>query len=207
MYIAGHFAPSEKQQIIELVRSYPFVTAISKDSVGQLSISHIPVVTETEGAEIKSIKGHLSLRNPHVKHLQADSQITLIFHGPHTYITPTWYQSGRDVPTWNYGVVHIHGKLELSSSFDDICTNLKELTNAFEHGSNAWQYELPSDLILPEQLTSAIIAFTLRPEKIEAKFKLSQNRPMMDRLGVIDGLGLRNDEMSREIQTMMKSTL
>lgn len=207
MYIAGHFAPREKQQILELVQSYPFVTAISKDSAGLLSISHIPVVTETEGDEIKSVKGHFSLRNPQVGHLKADPQVTLIFHGPHTYITPTWYQSGRDVPTWNYGVVHIHGKLELSSSFENICTNLQELTKVFEHGPDAWQFELPSDLASPEQLTSAIIAFTVRPEKIEAKFKLSQNRPMMDRLGVIDGLGLRNDEMSREIQTMMKSTL
>ncbi len=207
MYKPAHFNPREKSQIVELITNYPFVTMISKDEAGSLSISHIPIVAEIENNEIKSIKGHFSLRNPHVRHLQADNNITLIFNGAHTYITPTWYQSGRDVPTWNYCVVHIHGKLEFNNSFDEICANLKDLTKAFEQGAGAWKFELPADLLDPKHLTSAIIAFTIIPEKIEAKFKLSQNRPLIDRNGVIEGLETRQDDMSRGIKKMMKENL
>ena len=204
MYTPTHFSPKEQSQISELIKNYPFVTMISKDESGNLSISHIPVVSEIVNNEIKSIKGHFSLRNPQVKHLQADNKVTLIFNVPHTYITPTWYKSGQDVPTWNYCVVHIHGKIEFNNSFDDIYTNLKELTKAFEYGPKAWRFELPADLEDPKHLTAAIIAFTIIPEKIEAKFKLSQNRPLIDRNGVIEGLDSRQDDMSGEIKKLMK---
>lgn len=203
MYVPNHFNPKEQNQILDLVKNYPFVTMISKDEAGNLSISHIPVVTEIVNNEIKSIKGHFSLKNTHVKHLQSDSKVTLIFNGPHTYITPTWYKSGRDVPTWNYCVAHIHGRLEFNSSFDEICSNLKALTKVFEYGPNAWSFELPADLKDTKHLTSAIIAFTVIPEKIEAKFKLSQNRPLIDRNGIIEGLAQRSDQLSNEVQKLM----
>lgn len=207
MYIAKHFNPHEELQIFNLVKSFPFVTLISKDEAGQLSISHIPVVTEFENGKLKTIKGHFAQHNPQVGHLASNSHVTVIFGGPHTYVTPLWYKSGRDVPTWNYCVVHVQGLLQLNNSFEEICTNLKELTKVFESGPEAWQFELPSDLVRPEDLTAAIVAFSIAPEKIEAKFKLSQNRPMADRLGVIEGLGLRKDEMSLTLRKYMQDTI
>ncbi len=207
MYIAKHFNQEEAQQILNLTKSFPFVTLISKDSAGDLSISHVPVVTEFVNGELVSIKGHFACRNPHVGHLTSNPQVTIVFGGPHAYITPNWYKSGRDVPTWNYCVVHVHGRLQLSSAFEEICTNLKELTLAFESGAGAWQFELPFDLVRPEDLTAAIVAFTVVPEKTEAKFKLSQNRPMADRLGVIEGLELRKDEMSLLLRKYMQDTV
>ena len=207
MYKPAHFNAKEQSQLVDLIKSYPFVTMVSKDGAGSLSISHIPIVSEIENSEIKSIKGHFSLKNPHVEHLQSDNKVTLIFNGAHSYITPNWYNSGRDVPTWNYCVVHIHGKLEFNNSFESICKNLRDLTKAFEHGAGVWKFELPTDLKDPKHLTAAIVAFTVIPEKIEAKFKLSQNRPLTDRNGVIEGLETRQDDMSREIQKLMKGSL
>lgn len=207
MYIAKHFNPHEELQIFNLIKSFPFVTLISKDETGQLSISHVPVVTEFENGKLRAIKGHFAQSNPQVGHLASDSQVTVIFGGPYAYVTPVWYKSGRDVPTWNYCVVHVLGLLRLNNSFEDICTNLKELTKVFETGPGAWEFELPSDLVRPEDLTAAIVAFTIVPEEIEAKFKLSQNRPMADRLGVIEGLGLRKDEMSLSLRKYMQDTI
>lgn len=207
MYIAKHFNPHEELQIGNLIKSFPFVTLISKDDAGQLSISHVPVVTEFDNGKLKAIRGHFAHRNPQVGHLVSNSQVTVIFGGPHAYITPLWYKSGRDVPTWNYCVVHVQGLLRLNNSFEDICTNLKELTKVFENGPDAWDFELPSDLKRPEDLTAAIVAFSIVPEKIEAKFKLSQNRPMADRLSVIEGLGLRKDEMSLSLRKYMQDTI
>lgn len=207
MYTPSYTQPKEKQQIENVVTQYPFVTLISKDQEGQLSISHIPVVSQFENGELKSIKGHFAIRNPQVNHLKNNNAVTLIFQGPHTYVTPLWYKSGRDVPTWNYCVVHVHGELQFDTSFNDICTNLKDLTKAFEQGPEAWQFELPDDLDNPEALTSAIVAFTVLPQKIESKFKLSQNRPQMDREGVIEGLNSRSDDMSKAVQQFMKQGL
>ena len=207
MYIARHFNPDEELQIQSLIKKFPFVTLISKDEAGQLSISHVPVVTEFINGKLIAISGHFARRNPQVEHLMADSNVTVIFGGPHAYISPNWYKSGRDVPTWNYCVVHVHGLLQFDSSFSGICKNLQELTQVFETGDGAWQFELPSDLLRPEDLTQAIVAFSVKPEKIEAKFKLSQNRPMADRLGVIDGLGLRTGEMSLAVKQYMQDTI
>ena len=99
------------------------------------------------------------------------------------------------------------GQLQLKNSFEDICTNLKELTKVFESGPAAWEFELPTDLVRPADLTAAIVAFSIVPEKIDAKFKLSQNRPMSDRLGVIEGLSLRRDEMSLAVRKYMQDTI
>jgi transcriptional regulator len=207
MYKPIYTSPQEKQQIVDLISDYPFVTLISKDFEGPLSISHIPVVTEFQNQELKSISGHFAIRNPQVEHLKQNSAVTLIFQGPHTYITPLWYKSGRDVPTWNYCVVHVHGELKFDTSFEAICTNLKALTKKFELGPNAWEFELPDDLDNPEALTSAIVAFTVVPKNIEAKFKLGQNRQLIDRQGVVDGLNSRVDDMSKAIQKLMKQGL
>ena len=96
MYIAKHFNHEEAQQILNLTKSFPFVTLISKDSAGDLSISHVPVVTEFVNGELVSIKGHFACRNPHVGHLTSNPQVTIVFGGPHAYITPNWYKSGRE---------------------------------------------------------------------------------------------------------------
>ena len=199
--------PREQKQILQIVKDFPFVTLISKDDNGHPYVSHIPVFSKVEDHQIVAVTGHFSLRNPHVRYLKADSSVTIIFHGPHTYITPKWYKSGRDVPTWNYCVVSITGQLCFNESFDEICANLKELTASFEKGPEAWGFQLPDDLIDPASLTGAIVAFTVVPIKIEAKFKLSQNRQRMDQAGIIEGLQTRTDDLSREIQKLMKSNL
>ena len=191
-------------QITNLMKAFPFATLVSKNHEGQPFFSHIPVFSEVVGNEVKVVRGHLALRNPHVGYLQRDSKVTLIFHGPHTYITPNWYRAGKDVPTWNYCVVHVHGQLILQSSFEEICTNLKELTAEFEKGVGAWEFDLPEDLVAPEDLTKAIVAFSIVPEKIEAKFKLGKNRSVEDQIGIVEGLTTRSDDMSRAILELMK---
>ncbi len=137
-------------------------------------------------------------------HFKTNPQCTIIVNGEHSYITPRWYRSGRDVPTWNYAVAHLHGNIELVESFADQVEILKQLTVFFESTSpSPWKFELPDDLLNESALTAAIISFKFHVEKIEAKFKLSQNRSKADRMGVIDGLRERNDDMSKAICRMM----
>ena len=207
IYLPEHFKTKENELILNLVNENSFATLISIDSTSQPLVSHIPILAEVKNDQITKLVGHFALRNPHVAALKQNPNSTVIFQGPHTYITPLWYRSGRDVPTWNYSVVHISGKLKLISGFKEICEILEKMTNFYEQGPDAWKFELPSDLEDPSALTSAIVGFEIIPEKIEAKFKLSQNRSAEDQSGILEGLQKRTDEKSRTLHKMMKRIL
>jgi transcriptional regulator len=147
--------------------------------------------------------GHLARRNPQWVHFRGNQSVLAIFNGPHSYITPSWYVSGRDVPTWNYAVVHASGPVKLIEDFDGLTDILKKMTARFESGPRRWEFELPDDLTDASALTSAIVGFELLAEKIDAKFKLSQNRSKEDQQGVVEGLSERTDEMSRMVRSLM----
>lgn len=208
MYIPEYAKSKDDSLIAELVASYPFVNLVSVADNSEPFISHVPVVTELKDNKIVSVRGHLALRNPHVKFLKENPKATIIYNGPHTYISPLFYKSGRDVPTWNYCVVHLKGTVSFQHDFRDICKNIAELTKVFEgQKPNAWRFELPEDLKNPAQLEAAIVAFELVPATVQAKFKLAQSRPRIDQEGVVEGLSGRSDEMSREVAKLMKKNL
>ena len=206
MYRAAEFKEKDKQQICQLVESYPFVTLISVKNDGSTQITHLPVVCEIKDNQIVNIRGHIAKANPHYQALLSNQKVKIIFHGPHLYVSPLWYKSGRDVPTWNYAVVHIDGEVKLEPEFDKICKNLVDLSRKFE-GENGWKFFLPEDLKSPEALVGAITAFVITPTQISAKFKLNQNRPQMDQLGVIDALQSSQDIFASEIAKLMKQNL
>lgn len=133
----------------------------------------------------------------------ASTQATVIFHGPHTYITPKWYTE-NDVPTWNYSVVHVTGGVELIEDHDGIVECLKELTAHVERRwPSGWELFIPDDLsgdILPK----SIVGFRIKVDEINFKKKLSQNRTPADRAGVLKGLEARGDDNSRWVLGEMK---
>ncbi|MBY0386040.1 FMN-binding negative transcriptional regulator, partial [bacterium] len=146
--------------------------------------------------------GHLAKANPHWRSF-SQSQATVVFHGPHTYITPKWYIE-NDVPTWNYSVVHITGSIELIENYDGIVECLKELTSHTErHWPSGWDFFIPEDLN-GENLTKNIVGFRIKIEHIDFKKKLSQNRSAVDRAGILKGLETRTDENSRRVLNEMK---
>jgi transcriptional regulator len=207
MYTPKHFSLDEWRQISEIIRQNSFATVLSFPENENPYINHIPIIFETESGPQSTLIGHMAKRNPQWIHFKNNPDCTLIFHGPHAYITPLWYKSGRDVPTWNYAAVHFLGKIEILDGFRDQIEILKKLTRFFEgEKPGAWEFELPDDLMDEAALTSAIVSFRFRIEKIEAKIKLSQNRNEADRQGVIDGLEQRPDEMSQAIRQMMLKT-
>ena len=115
------------------------------------------------------IVGHMAKRNPQWLHFKDNPDCTMIFQGGHTYITPTWYRSGRDVPTWNYAIAHLYGKIEVVELYDEQIEILKKLTLHFERDSiNPWEFSLPEDLVNESALTSVIVSFRFKVEKIEA---------------------------------------
>ncbi len=204
MYLPGHFSVEDQGRIREIIHNYGFATVISMPAGEGPYINHLPLVVDPQSSDKLVLIGHMAKRNPQWRHFQKNTQAMVLFQGPHSYVTPTWYKSGRDVPTWNYAVVHVHGKVQLLESFSEQVEVLKLLTDKYESPRETpWEFELPSDLEDPTALTSAIISFRLEVEKIEAKFKLSQNRPALDIQGVLEGLATQKDDMSQALRKLM----
>lgn len=201
MYLPRPFSVKEETEIFDFIEKYPFATLISCFE-NQPWVSLIPLVLDRNR---KTLYGHMSRANSHWKWIEKSSVITVLFHGPHTYITPKWYVSGRDVPTWNYTVAQARGEVQLIEDFEGITQILKNQTARFEvGGAQPWSFELPEDLSDPSLLVKAIVGFEIEITELEAKFKLSQNRSAGDQEGIVNGLVRRADAQSLAVRDLMK---
>jgi transcriptional regulator len=192
------FAVSDEKLLREVIDAYPFATVVSVAG-GIPSVNHLPVIAETLPSGELRLLGHLSRRNPQWEQLQAGAALTIVFHGPHAYVNPGWYER-NDVPSWNYVAVHAEGQPTL---VEDHAGLIRILRKTAEHMNrihpDQWDFYLPPDLEPEEFLTSAIAGFELLPTEFFGKFKLGQNRSAADQLGMIEGLKARPDESSRRL--------
>jgi transcriptional regulator len=198
MYLPEHFRQGELKQMHALIRAHPFGILVSAGSEG-LYATHLPTVLKDDG-RYGLIECHLARANPHWKDLAAGIEALMIFQGIEGYITPTWYPSkaehGKVVPTWNYSVVHAHGRPEVMQDKHWLRSHVTELTAQQEHGrATPWAVsDAPESFI--EIMLRGIIGLRIVIERIEGKWKMSQNREAKDREGVAKGLlarGARGD--------------
>ncbi len=196
MYTPPKFRAEKSNEATELMDQYPFAMVISHTGA-QPFISHLPLTVEHAGDKLVLI-GHLARANPHWK-LLSRHPVTVVFQGAHTFITPKWYAE-NDVPTWNYSVAHVTGRVELIESFEGIMDCLKKLTKHVErHWPSGWDFYIPDDLTDPKALSRNIVGFRIHVDEINFKKKLSQNRSAADREGVLKGLRARTDDNSRSV--------
>ena len=211
MYLRPAFVETDPARIVALIRDNPFgllVTAggdASAAAGGDASIeiagSHIPfTVRETAGG--LCLSAHLSADNPQCARL-AGGEAMAVFSGPHAYIAPGWYRTQPAVPTWDYCAVHVHGRLSLLEDEAQIEANLRSLA---EHDPAGFDLDA-----LPEAYRRKMIAgtrgFTLLATKIEAQWKMSQNRSPADRAAVIAALRARADPMASQVADLIAATL
>jgi transcriptional regulator len=203
MYVQDSFAEMDRNKLLALIAQYPFATVITP-TAAELCVSHVPLlVQQREGRTV--LAGHLARANKHWRALEVGAPTTAIFHGPHAYVSPRWYATSPAVPTWNYAVVHATGPTRLCNEGEDVGALVRELTERFEGaGSGAWRPEaLPVDF--RASLLGAIVGFEIALERLEGKFKLSQNRSAADRASVIAELGTDRSDASRELAALMRS--
>jgi transcriptional regulator len=193
-----------------LMRSQPFASLVTLNAGGFIA-THLPLVLEDNGTEFGILKGHISRANPQWQGLTASVEALAIFSGPQHYISPSWYpakqEHGKVVPTWNYAVVHAYGTLQLVNDTTWLLAHLESLTNQHEAAFPApWKVsDAPADYI--NQLTNGIIGFELPIRKLEGKWKLSQNRSIADREGVVEGLNDLATPESEHMEALMKQAL
>jgi transcriptional regulator len=188
MYVPSYFSETRTAALHGLIRAFPFATLVVGGASG-LSANHLPF----ELVDATTLHGHVA-RGNELRHADG-AEVLLIFHGPDGYVSPNWYPSkqltGREVPTWNYAVVHVHGRLRVVEDAAWLRSLLERLTDRHEAGLPApWKVsDAPDDHI--EKSLRGIVGLDISIARIEGKFKLSQNHPEANRLGVIAGLRQR----------------
>ncbi len=186
LYTPAHFAANERAAAARLIHDHPFATLVTPASPEPM-ISHVPLLLVPCCEPHGELIGHVARANPHWRHAAAAESIA-IFHGPHAYVSPTWYaRPAQAVPTWNYATVHAHATMEVIDDPSETRGILDALVDRFESTRQApWSFAMPGRE--RDALLGAIVAFRLRIHRIEAKFKLSQNRPAADRERVATAL-------------------
>ena len=175
----------------ELVRAYPLATLVAHSSSG-LNANHIPLHLSESPAPYGALRGHIARANPLFGEIAGGIEALAIFHGPDSYITPSWYatkkETGKVVPTWNYAVVHAYGVLRVVDNASWLRTQLDALTDQNEASlPEPWAVsDAPADHI--ERIMAAIVGIEMVVTKMFGKWKVSQNQPTQNQVGVISSL-------------------
>ena len=209
MYRPDHFVVDELPQVHALMRARPLAALVSTGPLG-LYGTHLPTVLKDEGP-FGTIECHLARANPHWKDLAAGGEALMIFQGPESYVTPNWYPSkalhGKTVPTWNYAVVHAYGRPAVMEDADWKRRHVSELTAQQERGeAQPWAVtDAPESYV--QAMLRGIVGFRFAIERLEGKWKMSQNREMPDRVGVVQGLRQRGEGEDAEVAKLVSRHL
>jgi transcriptional regulator len=183
LYQPPHFAVGDRAALLALMRERPLATLVSVTD-GQPHFTHLPLEVEESAAGLRLL-GHVARANPHWSLWVDGAAVTAIFHGPDGYVSPRWYAAREAVPTWNYIVVHAAGRLAVTHDAQDKERILKVLIDRHDPAYRRQWDELPESY--REGMKRAIVGVTIEVERLEGKFKLSQNRPPGDRAAVRAG--------------------
>lgn len=207
MYTPPAFKLTDRARALEIALEHPFgVFAAILD--GGIEITHLPMKLSEEAAGLRLV-GHVARANPLVRAIEAGSIGTAVFSGPHAYISPDWYESENQVPTWNYVAVHVSGPLSAITEDDALKDLLAELTAPHEGDlapKPAWTHgKMPVDLL--GRMLKGIVGFEMRVENLIAKTKLGQNKAAADSLGAITGLEARGGSGDLATAALMRESL
>jgi transcriptional regulator len=201
MYIPEFNRVRDHADTISFVQANPFAILVSAADNGPFA-THIPILFRESESQM-TLHGHMAKANPHWEILQNCQESLAIFHGPHAYISPSLYESRESVPTWNYAAVHVYGKTSVVTEPERLLDETRDIINRFDPGYYA-QWNSLSDKFRTGMLKH-IVGFEMVATRIEAKFKISQNRSKADQASVIASLALSADSAVAEISRLMKN--
>jgi transcriptional regulator len=196
MYIPPFNRVEDRDRIVKFIKSHGFATLVAADN-GDIVVSHLPVLWDETNSEWGKLRSHMARANSQWRHFESAKEVLCIFHGPHAYISPSWYIMQHTVPTWNYAAVHVYGIPTIvgEASLRQI---VYDTTARYESGmSRPWTIPL-SEQELGKMLT-AIVGFSIEITRVEAKFKLGQNRSAEDQASVLRALQESSDPGGLEL--------
>jgi len=200
MYVSHFYREEDLKKVADFVREHDFATMVlSQDNIPVAS--HLLMDFETSPDGTWLVSGHMARANKLWRAFDSTKEVLLIFGGPNTYISPTWYNH-LNVPTWNYIAVHLYGAPRVIASGPELEEILARLIKRYETQSDYRMETLPADF--REKEMRGIVGFQVKVTRVEANFKLSQNRNDEDHANVIQQLEARGDEQSLAIANEMK---
>jgi transcriptional regulator len=200
VYLPPHFTETREAVLLEHIERHDFGLLVTHGR--ELIASQVPFLAERRDGTLYLL-GHLARPNPQVADLD-NVEALAIFAGPHAYISPSWYQTGPAVPTWNYATVHAYGTANLIADKDWLSQFLRRLSERHEAREAApWRMQDQPEAFLNGML-NGIVGFEIAVTRLDGKFKLSQNRPAADGPRIAAALEERDDSDSHDVARLMR---
>lgn len=206
MYQPPHFREDRLDVQHDFIRSHPLAHFVTLAATGLIA-NPLPFFLVAGASPLGTLKGHLARANPQWRQLDGAQEALVIFQGVNCYITPSWYETkqetGKVVPTWNYAAVHVYGKPRIVDDPGWLAAQVTELTRRQEAALAApWAVsDAPKEFI--DAQIRAIVGIEIPIDRIEGKWKVSQNRPERDQKGVIKGLRSAGSESARQMAELV----
>lgn len=200
MYIPKDFKIDDENIIYDIMEKNSFATVFSQHK-GRPFATHLPL---TLNREEQVLYGHFARPNPQWSDM-LNQEVLVIFQGPHSYISPSWYETDRAVPTWNYVSVHVFGQIEIVENEEVLIDSLRNMVKTYEEPTSSYNLE-KIDARYIEGLSKGIVGFRVKISSVEGKWKLSQNHPAERRELIIKQLEQIPSENSKQIAEYMKET-
>lgn len=202
MYLPKPFAETDRAALLAIVRAHPFATLVTM-AAGLPHAGHVPLIAQELADGSLVLRGHLAVGNPQVEH---GGPALAVFHGPHAYISASWYEADDAVPTWNYQVVHARGELSVDRDPAALDVLLDHLAAAVEGPAAArWQARLGS--AMRSRLLGQIVAIELRVDELVGKSKLGQNQTPERRARAATALRKLGGDDNLAVAAAMERTL
>ena len=202
MYVPHYFREEDLETVADFVRRHDFAALVAADQ-GLPLASHLLVELQADSEGTWLVNGHMARANPLWRALDPAREALLIFSGPNAYVSPTWY-GHLNVPTWNYTAVHLYGIPRLIEGGDELHGILSRLIMRYEAHSEYRLESLPADFVRKEM--KGVMGFQIKVTRLEAAFKLSQNRNDEDHASIIRELEKRDDAQSSAIAEEMRKS-
>jgi transcriptional regulator len=203
VYVPAAFAVTDTAKLHEFMRHHSFAVLTSLGE-GGLVASHLPLLLETDAGPHGHLLGHMARANPQWRDVRGETMA--VFSGPHAYVSPSWYEEGGTVPTWNYVAVHAYGTFHIVEDRDGLLDILRRSVLAYERPRpEPWPFDESEPHV--ERMLRAIVGFRIEITRLEGKWKLSQNHTEERRERVIRALSGHSDEDSRAIADLMAEVL
>ncbi len=202
MYIPHYHKNENLEEVKEFLKANSFGILLNQNN-GKIWGSHIPLELEVDPNGEEVIYGHISKANFQLKdYTQGKEEVLLIFNGPHSYVSSSWYNH-ENVPTWNYIAVHIYGSLEVIDS-EELKYSLDKLINKYEATmENPIHLDSLSEITMKQM--KGIIGFKIYINEIQAAYKLSQNRDDEDYHNIVEELIKSDNNLDKETSKIMNS--
>jgi len=193
LYIPKPHLVEDRKFLHDFMDEFSFVDLVTASPT--IRITHIPSVLDRGAGKYGTIRGHVARNNPQSQVFDGKQTAVIVFRGPHSYISPTWYSKPEAVPTWNFGVVHATGRPRAITDPKAVHALLAGLIHKHEGSGGAYDFsKLPDSYVYG--MIGGVVGFELEIELLEGKFKLGQERSADDRAGILRGLAAAKPERS-----------